>query len=203
MNETPVAATRPGEWVVVAHLVRPQGRHGEVLAEILTDFPEKFAERKRLFLVADSNATKASPPREILLENHWLHKDRIVFKFQGIDSIEDAEKLRGLDVAIPPEERAALEEDAVYIADLIGCTLIDSRSRAAIGVILDVDKEVTSAPLLVVQSSNWGEVLVPFVKTYLKNIDLAAKQIEMDLPEGLIEVNTPPDKERSTSSAGS
>ena len=189
-NESTAASA--DEWIVVARLVRPQGCHGEVLAEIHTDFPEKFAERKRLFLLhPGARAKAAAPPREIQVEDHWLHKDRVVFKFAGIDSIEQAETLRGLDAAIPLSERAPLEDDAVYVADLIGCTLVQSGSGAEIGVVLAVNKEVTSAPLLEVRSNQWGEVLVPFVKAYLKRVDIAAKRIEMDLPEGLLEVNMP------------
>ena len=100
--------------------MRPQGRHGEALAELLTDFPERFAERKRLFLLSSK-----SSPRPIDLERHWLHQGRIVLKFAGIDSINDVETLRGLEVAIPKAERAPLEDGAIYIADLVGSTLID------------------------------------------------------------------------------
>src|SRR5690242_20546910 len=89
-------------WVILARLVRPQGRHGEILADILTDFPERFAERKRLFLV--SRETSREPVREALLESHWLHKGRVVLKFSGVDSINDADALRGLLVAIPASE---------------------------------------------------------------------------------------------------
>ncbi len=173
-------------WVLVATIVRPQGRRGEVLADLLTDFPERFSERKRLFLLAEK-----SQPREIALEGHWLHQDRVVLKFAGIDSINDAETLRGLEVAIPRAERAPLEEDAVYIADLIGCRLIDTRSGAEIGEIAGVDREATSTPLLVVETQTSGQVLVPFAKAYRPAIDLAAKRISMELPEGLLDLNTP------------
>ena len=77
--------------------MRPQGRCGEVLAEILTNFPEKFAERKQLWLSADDTADAS----EYALENHWLHKGRVVLKFAGINSISQAEALSGLLVQIP------------------------------------------------------------------------------------------------------
>src|SRR5450755_2580340 len=99
--------------VLLARLIRPQGRHGEILADILTDFPERFADRKRLCLTK-SLGKSAGPPREVALERHWLHKGRVVLKFAGIDSINDAELLRGMDVSIPREERATLADDAVY-----------------------------------------------------------------------------------------
>ena len=90
------------EFVVVARILRPQGRHGEVLAEILTDFPEKFAERSKLWLGQEKDAQ----PREYSLTNHWFHKGRVVLKFEGIESISDAEALTGSLVQIPREERA-------------------------------------------------------------------------------------------------
>jgi 16S rRNA processing protein RimM len=190
---------------VLAHLVRPQGRHGEILADILTDFPERFAERKRLFLVSSETrpvvAAQNHPPREIDLENHWLHKGRIVLKFAGIDSISDAEALRGLDVAIPASERAPLTDGAVYISDLIGCQVIDIATSPAtsVGLVMDVDRD---ASLLIVQDKNRTELLIPFAKSYLEKIDLEARRIEMRLPAGLLDINAPlSDEERTAPSA--
>ena len=171
------------DWVVVARIIRPQGRKGEVLASILTDFPEKFAERRQLFLLE-------TPPREVQLEHHWLHKDRIVFKFAGVDSISQAEALRGLALAIPRSERAGIEEDSVYISDLIGCELIDQRSAQPIGTIADVDRESSAIALLVVSSGQSAEILVPFVKAWLRRVDLPAKRIVMELPDGLLDLNS-------------
>ena len=174
--------------------MRPQGRHGEILADILTDFPERFSERKRLFLVppetSESVVAKNNPIREILLEHHWLHKGRIVFKFAGIDSINDAEALRGLDVAIPASERAELDDGAVYISDLMGCEVVNlaSESEAIIGRVLDVDR---GAALLVVEDAKRAEILIPFAQAYLVKIDLDAKRIEMRLPPGLLDINAP------------
>ena len=182
-----MSATR---WIVIATLIRPQGRRGELLADILTDFPERFAERKRLFLFKPGSEV---PIREVALEEHWLHKDRVVLKFAGVDSITGAEALRGLDVAIPREERAPLDEDSVYIADLIGCRLIDvsDGSRDA-GEIIDVDRETAGTPLLVVrQADRKDELLVPFAKAWLRQIDLTHKRMEMALPQGLLEINAP------------
>jgi len=181
-------------WTILARLVRPQGRHGEILADVLTDFPERFADRRRLFLV--SSETSQSPVREAALETHRLHKGRIVLKFAGIDSINDADALRGLFVAIPAAERATLTDDAVYIGDLIGCNVIDLNADATIGVVTDVDKE---ASLLAVESRNGDEILIPFARALLVTMDLSGKRIEMRLPQGLLEINAPlTDEERRT-----
>ncbi len=184
------------KWIVVAHLVRPQGRGGELIAEILTDFPERFAERKRLFLAKPESGTAGNQPqpREVSLESHWLHKGRVVLKFAGVDSINDAEGLRGLDVLISREERAPLEEGAVYLDDLIGCMVVDFHGAATagqqVGEVIEVDRESTAGALLVVRHAS-GEVLIPFVKAYLRRVDLEARRIEMDLPEGLLDLNRP------------
>jgi 16S rRNA processing protein RimM len=185
-------------WVWLARIRRPQGRKGEVFADILTDFPEKFAERRRLWLLAEA-ASSASPrptakpiPRQVELIAHWPHKGGIVLHFAGIDSISAAETLAGLIVAIPMAERAPLAEDEVYVSDLIGCTLFDvaGPEPIPIGEIEDVDRTAGPVALLVVRGAS-GEVLVPFAKSYLRSLDLAAKRVEMSLPEGLTGLNAP------------
>ena len=89
---TPVQTGPNDEWVWLARIRRPQGRKGEVFADILTDFPDKFAERRRLWLLAKD----ASTPREVELAHHWLHKGGVVLHFAGVDSISDAETLAGM-----------------------------------------------------------------------------------------------------------
>jgi 16S rRNA processing protein RimM len=174
-------------WAIVARLVRPQGRHGEILGDLLTDFPELFAQRRLLYLVASE--TSPTPARELTLERHWLHKGRIVLKFTGVDSINDAEALRDLLVAIPASERAPLTGDAVYISDLIGCEVVDlAAASTPVGRIADVDRE---AGLLIVRPARGEEVLIPFAKAYLVAVDVAAKRIEMSLPGGLLDINAP------------
>src|SRR5277367_6235025 len=116
------------KWAWLARIRRPQGRKGEVFADILTDFPEKFAARRTLWLIADPDSPPAksnTPPRHAELQSHWLHKGGVVLHFAESDSISAAETLAGLIVAIPLAERAPLEADEVYIGDLIGCTLVD------------------------------------------------------------------------------
>lgn len=183
-------------WVWLARVRKPQGRKGEVFADILTDFPEKFAERKRLWLLSDPDAGKSArtsaSPREVELAAHWLHKGGVVLHFAGVDSISAAELLAGQIVAIPQTERAPLGEDEFYIADLIGCELIDVTPAAPVlaGVIEEVDRNAGPVALLVIQGA-MGEVLVPFAKSYIRTLDLEAKKVEMALPQGLVELNAP------------
>jgi 16S rRNA processing protein RimM len=187
------------EWLWLARIRRPQGRKGEVFADILTDFPEKFAERKRLWLIADPDSPRvrssaAGPlPREVELTAHWLHKGGVVLHFAQSGSISDAETLAGLIVAIPLEQRAPLAEDEVYIGDLIGCALVDvaGAEPVTIGEIADVDRTAGVVALLVVNPpGSKEEILVPFAKSYLRRIDVEAKRIEMALPEGLVGLNS-------------
>jgi 16S rRNA processing protein RimM len=174
--------TATEEWVWLAHIRRPQGRKGEVFAEILTDFPEKFTERRRLWLLpeAASGSRTAPAPREVELIAHWLHKGGLVLHFSGVDSITAAETLSDLIVAIPRAERALPTEDEVYVSDLIGCALVDVAGAS----------EASAASLVVVRGAV-GEVLVPFAKSFLRNIDLESKRVEMALPEGLTDLNAP------------
>jgi 16S rRNA processing protein RimM len=193
------AAEREEAWVWLARIRRPQGRKGEVFADILTDFPDKFAQRRRLWLLPStggdsdaSGATIGTLPREVELAAHWLHKGGVVLHFAGIDTISAAEILNGLIVAIPRAERAPLDEGEVYIGDLIGCTLVDVAGLApvVVGEIEDVDRTAGPVALLVVRGAA-GEALIPFAKSYLRSMDIAAKRVEMALPEGLTELNAP------------
>jgi 16S rRNA processing protein RimM len=201
MPETADAPDKPENWVWLARIRRPQGRRGEVFAEILTDFPEKFAERRQLWLVHDSVAGERArissrtasslSPQSVQLKNHWPHKGGVVLHFAGVETISDAEKLAGLIVAIPREQRAALTEDVVYIADLVGCTLVDVANPDApvlVGDIEDVERDAGPVPILMVRGKK-GEVLIPFAKDYLRRIDLEGKRVEMALPEGLVDLN--------------
>ena len=179
------------KWVLLARLVRPQGRKGEIIAEVYTDFPERFRERPRVFLAP---AKTLAPAREALIEKYWMHQGRVVLKFHGIDSINDAETLRGLDVIVPAEERMPLKDDSVYIGDLVGCHLLDVAGGEAVdvGEIIDVERSQAPAPdLLIVRPAarKSGQLLIPFAKSYLVSVDVAEKRITMRLPEGLADLN--------------
>jgi 16S rRNA processing protein RimM len=186
----------PASWVLLAHIVRPQGRRGEVLAEIFTDFPESFAQRKQLFL-RPPTGRQADAMRQAKVESHWLHKGRVVLKFSQVDSIADAESLRGFDVVIPREERIPLEGDAVYVSDLLGVRVIDVSGGGAadVGEITDVEPEGSAPAMLVIRTPAGDERLIPFVRAYLKKMDIEARRLEMDLPVGLLTTQDPSETE--------
>lgn len=199
----PSSAT--SKWTVLAILVRPHGRRGELMADILTDFPERFSERRRLFLIPPARIGTAA--REVLLESFWFLRNRVVLKIQGIDSINDAEALRGYQAAIPATERARLEDGSVYIGDLIGCHLVDlNQGEADLGEIVDVDRGSSNTDLLVLRRPGKrgpdAEAPIPFVQDYLIRLDVAARRIEMRLPEGLLDINAPMTEKEKREHAG-
>lgn len=183
-------------WVLLARIVRPQGRRGEVLADLFTDFPQHFAARQGLFLRAPRGTPPGSPSEPMIeasIEAHWLHKGRVVLKLSHVDSINDAEKLRGFEVVVSPEHRIPLQDDAVYVSDLLGCRVIDisgGRYDDA-GEITDVEPEGTGPAMLVIRTPAGEEMLIPFVRAYLRKVDLTSKRLEMELPEGLLAMQAP------------
>ncbi len=181
------------DFVTVARVVRSQGRRGELIAELLTDFPERFAERRRLF------ALDAAGRRELRLESHWLHKGRVVLKFRGVDSIEQAQALAGCELQIPREERAPLPRDAAYVSDLVGCAVFDRGKR--LGSITGVEFGAGEAPLLAVQSEA-GEHLIPFAAEYVESVDVELRRVSLRLPPGMLELDSPLSEEEKLEQRG-
>lgn len=169
-------------------MLKTQGRRGEVAAELHTDFPERFAERPQIHALQPGGTR-----RQLQLQDFWPHLGYFILKFQGVDSISDAEQLVGCELQIPAAQRAPLEPGAAYVSDLVGCTVWDIRAGqagTAIGAIADVQFGAGEAPLLVVRSGN-KEYLIPFAADYLRGVDLPGRRVEMALPEGLLEVDGP------------
>jgi 16S rRNA processing protein RimM len=122
------------------------------------------------------------------VERVWWHGDRLVFKFNGIDTISAAEALAGADVCIPIEERLRLPEGEYYLSDLIGCDLYERQTGRLVGRVKDI-QEYGGPALLEVRDSSGAETLVPFVPAICVKTDVAAKRIDADLPEGLGDLN--------------
>jgi len=184
--------TEEAEFVTIARVAKTQGRHGEVAATLLTDFPELFETRRKLFALGDrAKQGGAAERRQLELDEHWFHKGMVVLKFAGVDSISDAEALVGSEIQIPRSERAALGNDEFYVSDLIGCVVTDFGRE--IGHIKDVQFGSGEAPLLVIKGEK--EYLVPFAAAYIEKIALEQKRLEMKLPEGLLELDAPLNQE--------
>jgi 16S rRNA processing protein RimM len=179
--------TEQSSWTAIARLIKPQGRRGEIIADILTDFPERFETLRTAFL---SRGQSVSP---ISIEQAWLHKGRVVLKFEGVDSISAAETLRSAELVVPRSERVPLDADAAYVEDLAGCELIDvaQPGSPSIGIIRDVIQQADTTDLLVVIASDGAEHWIPFARAYVSRMDLEARRLEMNLPAGLLEINAP------------
>ncbi len=179
------AAERSGEWITLAVVIKTQGRRGEVAVELHTGVPDRFRQEMRLWALQ-----KDGQRREVTVEDLWPHKSFLVLKFQGIDTISDAEPLAGAELQLPRSERAELEPGWTYLSDLMGCTVFDGQRE--IGEIEDVQFGAGEAPLLVVRNMEQASGLlyeIPFAEAYLEKLDLERKQVRMKLPEGLLEVN--------------
>ena len=192
------------KFVAVARILRARGNKGEVAAELLSDFPERLPEIKEMFLRAQSGARRGVRLREFWVQRN--HPGKAVFHFQGIDSINDAEKLRGLEIQIPFEQRAVVPSGSFFVTDLIGCSVFEIAATASpmrsspcslaeaptlLGKVRDVyfpGEGQPGTPLLAVDTSR-GEVLVPLAEDICTMIEIAARRIEVKLPEGLRDLN--------------
>ncbi|MGA2695988.1 MAG: ribosome maturation factor RimM [Terriglobales bacterium] len=172
-----------GDFITLARVVKTQGRHGEVAAEIHSDVPGRFHEGMKLWALRED-----SERRELKLENFWPHKGGLVLKFVDVDSISDAEALLKCELQVPKAERAELEDGWNYVSDLAGLLVFDGDRE--IGIVEDVQFGAGEAPLLIVKS---GETRyeIPYAEAYIRSVDLAQKKIVMQLPEGMLELNAP------------
>jgi 16S rRNA processing protein RimM len=127
--------------------------------------------------------------RSITVEDLWPHKSLLVLKFAGVETISDAEALKGAELQVPRCERAELEPGWTYLSDLIGCSVFDGERE--IGRISDVTFGAGEAPLLVVQGAVKMPYEIPFAEAYLDRVDIERKQVRMRLPEGMLDVNAP------------
>lgn len=171
--------------VTLARILRPRGLRGEVVAQILTDFPERLPNLGEVWL-SDGRGT----PRRIRVQRCWLSTSRgghAVFHFAGVDRVEAAELLRGLEVQVPIEQRAKLDAGNYYVGDLVGCEVWEPGATVAMGTVREVEFP-GGVPLLAV-STGEGEVLVPLAAEFCKRIDVSAKRIDVLLPEGLRDLN--------------
>ncbi|MCA1634798.1 MAG: ribosome maturation factor RimM [Acidobacteria bacterium] len=171
------------ELIAVARTVKVRGLKGEVVADLLTDFPERFEGLEDLIAVAPAGSR-----RLLALERHWFQNGRVIFKFKGYDTPETARSLVGLELAVPESEAVELEEGEFYDWQLEGC-----RAETVGGVPLGTVREVLhtggESPVLIIGDDKTGrEHLVPFVESICVEVDVEGGLIRVDAPEGLIEL---------------
>ncbi len=167
------------ELVAVAKIVRSRGLKGEVVAEILTDFPERFENL--------DSVTALSPGgerQELIIEKFWFQKDRVVLKFAGYDTIEHGDELRNFEICVPESEAVDLESDEFFDWQLEGC-IVENLGGERIGEVRELMR--TGGTELLVVAGQSKEYLIPFAESICIEVDIDNKRIKIDPPDGLLE----------------
>jgi 16S rRNA processing protein RimM len=142
----------------------------------LSPKPERYEALEEVFLFGNGERYE--------VEETWFHQGILIFKFRGVDTMSDAELLRGAEVRVPIEQRVALEPGEFFQSDLIGCEVVDRGSGQSLGHVSGFE-DGGSSGLLVVD----GGLLIPFVRAICVEIDPAARRIAVELPDGLKDLN--------------
>ena len=168
------------ELVVIARAVKPRGLKGEIVAELLTDFPERFEDVDELVLVSPNG--ERSTKR---LEDYWFQNDRVVLKLSGYDDVDTAKELVGVEFAVPESERVPLPADHYYDWELEGCTVkVGDDSIGQVNSVL----RTGGAEILVVTDNSGKERLIPLANSIVVEVDPVRKTIVVDPPEGLLDL---------------
>lgn len=167
------------DLVAIAKIVRPRGLRGELVADILTDFPARFENLANVTAVTPSGETL-----ELKIEDFWFQKGRVVLRFAGYDTIETADTLRGSEVCVAESEAVELGEDEYYDWQLEGCR-VETIEGAAVGTVTGVMR--TGGTELLVVNDGGRERLIPFVVAICVGVDIENRSIRVDPPEGLLE----------------
>jgi 16S rRNA processing protein RimM len=167
--------------VVIADILRPRGNRGELLAFSQTDVPGRIEALKKATLrLADGSETPVD------IDAAWPHKDLWVLKFAGVDSISAAERFRGAELRVPLTDRGTLPEGEYFQSDLIGCAVVEKLSGNTLGAITGW-QQYGGAPLMEIQFEG-RQVLIPFVPSICRDVDVAGRRITIELPQGLLEL---------------
>ena len=152
------------DLVAIAKIAKPRGLRGEVVAKVLTDFPERFENLERVFAVSEKGKTS-----EIELEKFWFQNERIILKFAGIDSIEEAETLRNFEICVPESEAVELEEDEFFDWELEDCEIVTIEGEK-IGKVKEVFRAGENVNLVVEDGRK--RFLIPFVEAICTEVDI-------------------------------
>jgi 16S rRNA processing protein RimM len=168
-------------YIAIARIARTRGNRGEVLADLYTDFPDRFDALEEVWLEFSDGQR-----RRVALEDCWEHKGCRVLKFAGIDSISAAEALIGCWVQVPAQEAMQLPEGTYFDHDLIGCAVEDTHGNR-LGIVEEVLRIADNNQLVV--KGLGREYLIPAVESICIRISVEDKQILVDLPEGLMDLD--------------
>jgi 16S rRNA processing protein RimM len=164
------------DMVTIGRIVRPQGRKGEVVVQSLSDRPDRFPTLRQAFVAGESGSA-----RPVQVCGAWPHKGRFVLKLEGVDSIDDAQRYRGMDLRIPEEDLSALPEGSYYHHQLRGLRVDDAGGRE-VGRVAEVMETGGEAAVLVVRGAN-GETLIPLADAFVRTVDLPGGRVVVLVPE--------------------
>jgi 16S rRNA processing protein RimM len=167
------------DLVAIAKLVKTRGLRGEIVGDVLTDFPERFDNLKKVFAVKPNGGTL-----ELEIEKFWFQKGRIVLKFVGFDSIEAAETLRNCEISVAEDEAVELETDEFYDWQLQDC-MVETIEGVKLGKVKEVLR--TGGTEVLVVAGETKEYLIPFAEKICPEVDIENKLIKVDAPEGLLD----------------
>jgi 16S rRNA processing protein RimM len=168
--------------ISVARAVRTRGLKGEIVADLLTDFPERFDEVDKMVALSPNGDRKI-----VELEDFWFQNHRIVMKLRGCDTVEAASEFAGYHFCVAEAKRVLLAEDEYYDFELEGCSvqLVNGEKVGNVQRIL----KTGGAVILVIATPKGAELLVPLAESIVIEIDIAGKRIVIDPPEGLLELS--------------
>jgi 16S rRNA processing protein RimM len=170
-----------GPLIAIAKTVRTRGLRGELVADLLTDFPERFEGLEQVIALGPNEERL---PLE--LENHWFQDKRIILKFAGYDSIDEARHLIGFEITVSEDECVELEEGEYFDWQLEGC-LVKTIAGAEVGNVQSVMR-TGGVALMVIKGEADREILVPLAEDICIEVDIETRQIVIDPPEGLLEM---------------
>jgi 16S rRNA processing protein RimM len=167
------------DLVLVGRVVKPQGRRGEVAVQAFTDRPDRFPTLRRAFVPGPGGV-----PREVRVEGAFPHKGGYVVKLEGVDSIDAAETLRGLELRIPEEDLGKLPDGSYYHHQLTGLAVVDEAGEP-MGTVQEIVETAADTRILVVRGPQ-GETLLPFADAFVRQVDLEGRRIVAVRPEYVV-----------------
>ncbi|MBX3289248.1 MAG: ribosome maturation factor RimM [Acidobacteria bacterium] len=167
------------DLVAIAKIARPRGIRGEVIADLLTDFPERFEGLKAVTAVLPDGER-----RELEIDGLRFQNGRILLKLAGIDSVEAAESLRDAEICIDESDAVELEDGEFYDWQLEGC-VVETAEGKSLGKVREVMR--TGGTDILVVTGGEKEYLIPFAEAICTTVDIDDKLIVVDPPEGLLE----------------
>ncbi len=177
-SETPPRRDDLPETVAVGRVLRPHGVRGEVVVEVLSDVPGRFAQGSRV-----SGIRAGEPPFRLVVAASRAHKGGAVVRFEGFEDRDRAEELRGVDLEVSREEVPEAPPGTYYQYELLGCLCRNDGEE--LGRVIEVVED--GGGVLLVVEGEGRRVPVPFVKEFLREVDVARGRIELALPPGLLE----------------